>query len=89
MNIPKHNTDLITALEAARTEDAQSQTKLAKMLGCNAGTLSKYLNQKYNGDVAELNPKSPNTSTTAKTHAASNPRYSQPPSPKPSPVQSI
>lgn len=57
MQIPQHNTDLIAALEQARTEDRQSQAKLAKMLGCDGGTLNKYLNQKYPADVAPLEAK--------------------------------
>jgi DNA transposition AAA+ family ATPase len=57
MKIPEHNAELIAALEQARTEDSHSQTKLAKMLGCDGGTLNKYLNQKYNGDVPALEAK--------------------------------
>lgn len=57
MSIPSHNTDLIVALESARTEDSMSQTKLAKAIGCDAGTLNKWLNQKYPGDVPALEGK--------------------------------
>jgi DNA transposition AAA+ family ATPase len=55
--IPAHNTALIQALEAARTEDSMSQTKLAKAIGCDGGTLNKWLNQKYPGNVPELEAK--------------------------------
>jgi DNA transposition AAA+ family ATPase len=57
MTIPSHNQELIVALESARTDDASSQTKLAKAIGCDAGTLNKWLNQKYPGNVAELEAK--------------------------------
>lgn len=57
MSIPPHNAELIAALEQARTQDNHSQTKLAKMLGCDGGTLNKYLNQKYTGDVPALEAK--------------------------------
>lgn len=57
MNIPAHNQDLIAALEQARTEDGISQTKLAKLLNVTPGPLNKYLNGKYNGDVAEIERK--------------------------------
>lgn len=55
--IPPHNADLIAALEAARTEDSMSQTKLAKLINVTPGPLNKYLNGKYNGDVAEIERK--------------------------------
>lgn len=57
IEIPQHNEELIVLLEAARTEDNMSQARIAKAIGCDGGTISKWVNRKFPGDVASLEKK--------------------------------
>lgn len=52
--IPPHNRELIESLAAYRTSHGFSTKELGRQLGVDAGTVSKYLNGKYTGDVPKL-----------------------------------